>query len=336
MHPPVPAAHLTRRPDPERKLRLLERVRARLQVQRYAARTQQAYCDWVRRYVLFHNCTHPADMGESEVAAFLSYLARERNVSASTQNQALHALLFLYNQVLRNPLPLSGDIVRARHGRRLRVVLSAAEVRAVLRQMHGMPKVCAVLMYGGGLRLAECVSLRVKDVDLHRHDILVRQGKGDKDRHVPLPAVAVRAVSRQIERVRDLSERDRRSGVAGVVLPGALAVKLPNASRELAWQFLFPAARTYRDSVSGDFRRHHYHPTAVQRAFTAAVRASGIHKRATCHSLRHSFATHLLEAGTDIRTIQELLGHSSLRTTMIYTHVLNRGAMGVASPADKL
>lgn len=302
----------------------------------YSPRTEEAYCDWVRRFVLFHDRRHPTSMGEREIAHFLSHLARELRVSASTQNQALNALLFLYNQVLRHRVGISGELVRARRGRRLPVVLSTGEVRAILAKLNGVPKLCAILLYGSGLRLSECISLRVKDIDLERHEITVREGKGNKDRRVPLPAMALRAMRVQIERVEKLMHHDRMYGVASPELPDAISRKLPNAGRELAWQFLFPASRTYQERGTGTRRRHHLHETALQRAFGVAVRASGIRKRATCHTLRHSFATHLLESGSDIRTIQELLGHGSLRTTMVYTHVLNKGGLGVKSPADRL
>jgi integron integrase len=275
-------------------------------------------------------------MGEAEIGAFLTHLATERQVSASTQNQALQAILFLYNHVLGQPVGTIRGVERAKRPQRLPVVLSAPEVRSVLSQLCGVPRLCGVLMYGSGLRVSECVALRVKDVDFDRFEITVRAGKGNKDRRIPLPRVAVPSLRRHMDRVRRQFERDIAHGLTGAALPGALHRKLPNASREWAWQWVFPAARVYVDRGSGARRRHHYHESAVQRAVTAAVRASGIPKRATCHSFRHSFATHLLESGSDIRTIQELLGHTDIRTTMIYTHVLNRGGLAVASPADKL
>lgn len=307
-----------------------------MRVLHYSPRTAQTYCDWIRRFVLFHDRKHPQRMSDCEVAAFLTHLAGDLNVSASTQNQALNALLFLYKDVLRQPVGISGEIVRAKRGRRLPVVLGTTEVRAVLSQMRGTAKLCATLMYGSGLRLSECVSLRVKDVDLERREIVVRSGKGNKDRRVPLPTVAVGALRSQVKRRERLLHADLRNNIQGGLLPGALERKLPNACRELAWQYLFPATRTFVERSTKTRRRHHYHETALQRAFGGAVRSAGLTKRATCHTLRHSFATHLLESGTDIRTIQELLGHTSLRTTMIYTHVLNRGGLGVKSPADNL
>lgn len=286
--------------------------------------------------MLYHERRHPREMGEPELAAFLTHLATERNVSASTQNQALHAILFLYNHVLGQPLGLIHGVEPAKRARRLPVILSSSEVRAVLSGLRGVPRLCAVLMYGSGLRVSECVSLRVKDVDFDRFEITVRGGKGDKDRRVPLPRTAVPALRKHLDRVRLQFQRDLAQGLRGAALPDALERKLPGAARDWVWQWVFPAVRVYVEARTGFRRRHHYHESAVQRAVTASVRASGIAKRATCHSFRHSFATHLLESGSDIRTIQELLGHSDVRTTMIYTHVLNRGGMGVRSPADRL
>jgi integron integrase len=332
----IPASHLGRRAEPERRLRLLERVRARLKTRHYSERTEDAYCDWVRRFILFHERRHPSTMGEQEIAGFLTDLATAKNVSPSTQNQALHALLFLYRHVLGRNVGLVADIAPAKRGRRLPTVLSFSEVRTILTRMRGVPRLCASLMYGSGLRLSECTQLRVRDIDFERAEILVRCGKGGRDRRVPLPRMAVPALTVHLERTRRRFERDLRDGVSGAPLPNALARKLPSANRDWGWQYVFPAARVYVERETGKRRRHHLHETAVQRAFTAAVRSSGMSKRATCHSLRHSFATHLLENGADIRTIQELLGHTSLQTTMIYTHVLNRGGLGVQSPADKL
>jgi integron integrase len=275
-------------------------------------------------------------MGEQEISAFLNHLATDGRVSASTQNQALHALLFLYRHILCRDMGLIPGLTPAKRGRRLPVVLSVSEVRSVLSHMRGVARLCASLMYGSGLRLSECIQLRVKDIDFDRSEIMVRVGKGNKDRRVPLPRLASTALRVQIERVQKQFERDLRSGVMGAPLPGALERKMPSADRDWSWQYVFPAARVYVERETGKRRRHHIHDSAIQRAVAEAVRSSGIAKRATCHSLRHSFATHLLESGSDIRTIQELLGHTSLQTTMIYTHVLNRGGLGVQSPADRL
>jgi len=334
--PAIPASHLVGPPDPSRRYRLLEQVRRGLRVRHYSRRTEIAYCAWIRRFVLFHGRRHPSTMGEEQIAAFLNDLATTGGVSASTQNQALHALLFLYRHILKRDMGLVPGLTPAKRGRRLPVVLSVGEVRLILSRMRGVPRLCASLMYGSGLRLSECTGLRVKDIDFDRGEIMVRAGKGDKDRRVPLPRLASPALKVQIERVRKRFERDLRAGVRGSPLPGALGRKLPNTERDWRWQYLFPASRVYVERETGKRRRHHIHDSAIQRALGDAVRVSGISKRASCHSLRHSFATHLLESGSDIRTIQELLGHSSLQTTMIYTHVLNRGGLGVTSPADRL
>jgi integron integrase len=286
-------------------------------VRRYSRRTELAYCGWIRRFVVFHGLRHPSSMGEEEIAAFLNHLATVGNVSASTQNQALHSLLFLYRRLLKRDIGIIDGLTPAKHGRRLPVVLSTDEVRLVLEQMRGVPRLCASLMYGSGLRLSECTALRVKDIDFDRGEIMVRGGKGDKDRRVPLPKLAVPALRVQIERMQKRFELDLRAGILGSELPGALDRKIANAERDWRWQYLFAASRAYTEAKTGKRRRHHLHETAIQRAFSDAVRSSGIVKRATCHSLRHSFATHLLESGSDIRTIQELLGHNSLQTTMI-------------------
>jgi integron integrase len=331
----IPAAHLGGAPDPTRRFRLLERLRSRLRTRHYSRRTEDAYVDWVRRYILFHGRPHPRTMGAREIAAYLSHLATVRRVSASTQNQALAALLFLYRHVLSADVGFIHGIERAKRPARLPVVLSQSEVRAVMRELRGAARLCGLLMYGAGLRVGECVRLRVKDVDFERHEIVVRGGKGAKDRCVPLPRVASRVLATHLDRERSRHSWDVRRDVRTTELPDALAVKLPEAARSWPWHYVFSAARVHRDA-SGVLRRHHLHESAVQRAVTTAVRTSGIAKRATCHTLRHSFATHLLESGADIRTIQELLGHSDLRSTMIYTHVTHRGGLGVASPADKL
>jgi integron integrase len=332
----IPISHLELHPEPERRFRLMERLRRRLRTRHYSPRTEKAYCGWVRRFVLFHDRRHPQAMGEPEIAEFLTHLATAGDVSASTQNQAMHAILFLYRHVLLRPIGFIAEIGPARGPQRLPVILSKTEVKAILGGMRGVSRLSATLMYGSGLRVSECVSLRVKDVDMDRREILVRCGKGDKDRRVPLPVTAMPALRVHLERIKKQFTRDLGRGVSGAALPGALSRKLPNADRDWAWQFVFPATRIYQENGTGIRRRHHLHESVVQRAMTEAVRASGIAKRATCHSLRHSFATHLLESGSDIRTIQGLLGHSDVRTTMRYTHVLNRGAMGVQSPADRL
>jgi integron integrase len=273
-------------------------------------------------------------MGAAEVTQYLSSLATEHHVAASTQNQALSALLFLYRDVLAVDMPWLNDVVRARRPARLPVVLTGDEVRAVVRQLHGAPRLMAILLYGSGLRLMECARLRVKDVDFARHQIVVRAGKGDKDRTTTSPEIISRDLTGHLEATKRQHEADLRQGAGWVELPGALARKYPNAGREWAWQWVFPAPRLYVDRETGQRRRHHLHESVLQRAVKDAVRRAGITKPATCHTLRHSFATHLLEDDRDIRTVQELLGHRDVSTTMIYTHVLNRGPAGVRSPAD--
>lgn len=320
-----------------RSPRLLDEVRRHARLRHYSIRTEQAYVGWIRRFILANGKRHPRTLGAAEVEAFLSMLATEGNVAASTQNQALSALLFLYREVLDIDLPWMENIVRAKRPRRLPVVLSPAEVAALLSVMpEGTPELMARLLYGTGMRLMECVRLRIKDVDFARREICVRDGKGGKDRRVPLPETLRERLMRQRERALLLHRADLASGGGRVHLPHALARKYPNADAEPGWQYLFPATRLSTDPRSGRRGRHHLAEEVLQRAVTAARRQAGIAKPATCHTLRHSFATHLLEAGHDIRTVQELLGHKDLATTQIYTHVLGRGASAVASPLDRL
>jgi len=313
----------------------MEIVRRRLRERRYSARTEAAYVFWIRRFIVENGRRHPSDLGEADVARFLSALALEDQVASSTQNQALAALVFLYAHVVGRPLARVEGIAPATRPRRLPVVLSQREIRGILRHLEQPYRLCVELMYGSGLRVSECARLRVKDVDLDRRELVVREGKGGKDRRTPLATSAVRPLSEQIERQRRRFAADARAGVGTTGLSEALLRKFPNVDRDWRWQYVFAASRTFR-TPDGRRWRHHLHETALQRAMRAAVKASGISKRATCHSLRHSFATHLLEAGTDIRTVQELLGHADLQTTMQYTHVLNRGGLGVRSPADAL
>ena len=291
---------------------------------------------WIRRFILFHRKRHPIDMGAPEVTQFLSSLVVAKNVAASTQNQALSAILFLYRDVLQQDLAWLDDVVRSKRPARLPVVLTREEVRAVLQRMHGVPRLMAILLYGSGLRLLECARLRVKDVDFARNQITVRAGKGDKDRMTMLPAVIKDALARHLEGVKRQHQFDLKHGAGWVELPWALARKYPNAGREWPWQWIFPATRIYVEPTTGQRRRHHLHESVLQRAVKDAVRLAGISKPASSHTFRHSFATHLLEDRKDIRTVQELLGHRDVSTTQIYTHILNHGPSGVESPADWL
>jgi integron integrase len=331
----IPANHLGAKSEPERKYRFMEKVRRALTEQRYSRRTCAAYAEWIRRYIVYHGRRHPIDLDSEDAKAFLSDLAVRRRVSASTQNQALAALVFLYDKVLARPLRRMPDMTRARVTRRLPVVLTQAEVRLVLARLTHPGRLVVSLLYGSGLRIEECLSLRIKDVDTDRREIVVRRAKGDKDRRVPLADATLADLAHARRLARELWERDRRAGVRVTGIGEALLRKLPTADASWSWYYLFPAARAFIDA-EGVSRRHHLHASHVQRLIPDVSRAAGIAKRVTCHSFRHSFATHLLESGTDIRTIQELLGHSSLKATMIYTHVLNRGALGVRSPADSL
>jgi integron integrase len=316
--------------------RLGERARAAMRLRHFSPRTEENYLGWMRRYHAFHGRRDPARLGAEHVTAVLNSLAVQGRVAAATQNQALAALLFLYREVLGITLPWLDDLVHARMPARLPVVLTRDEVRAVLAHMEGEPRLMATLLYGCGLRLLECCRLRVKDVDFGRNQIHIRRGKGDQDRVTMLPSSVKRDLAAHLARARVQHQRDLASGAGWVELPGALAKKLPNAGREWPWQWVFPATRLYTCRETGQRRRHHLHETVVQNAVRLAVLAAGLSKRATCHTLRHSFATHLLEDGSDIRTIQELLGHKDVATTMIYTHVLNRGPAGVRSPVDRL
>jgi len=316
------------------KPRLLDRVRHRCRVKHYSIRTEQRYTDWIRRFILFHGKRHPSEMGAREVEAFLTHLAVNGNVAASTQNQALAAILFLYKEVLEIELPWLDGITRAKKPPRLPVVLTETEVRTLLAQLDGVHHIIASLLYGSGLRLMEAMRLRIKDVDFERLEVTVRDGKGGKDRRTMLPRSLVEPLRSQLERVRIFHEQDIQNNVAPVYLPYALERKYPNAGKELGWQYFFPATSPAEDPRTGITRRHHLGEKAVQRAIKQAVRRAGINKPATSHTLRHSFATHLIEKGYDIRTVQELMGHKDIRTTQIYTHVLNRGGNAVLSPLD--
>jgi integron integrase len=314
--------------------RLLDQVRWAIELRHGSPRTAEAYAGWVRRFVLFHGKRHPSELGPGAVEAFLSDLAVRHRLASSSQNQALSALVFLYRVVLRAEFPELSEFVRAREPQRLPVVLTRAEVGALLGELKGVSGLVAQILYGSGLRLMECLELRVKDVDLRRRVLMVRRAKGGKDRGAPLAEKVCTPLARQLERAREVWELDLREGHGAVALPFALARKDRGAERSWLWQWVFPGARRFLDTESEWERRHHLHETAVQRAVKRAAVRAQIGKRVSCHTLRHSFATHLLERGCDIRSIQELLGHRSLTTTMIYTHVLDRGALGVRSPLD--
>lgn len=316
---------------------LIEVLRDRLRTRHYSARTVEAYEGWVRRYVRFHRPRHPRDMDVKELRDFLTHLARDLSVSASTQNQALAAIRFLYEGVLERPMAAPTDHLVAKSPVRLPTVLSVEEVGRVIAAMRGTPHLMAQLMYGSGLRVMECCTLRVKDLDPGRAELTVRRGKGGTDRRTMLPEAVLSALEVHLRAMRERHSVDVARGAGYVALPGALRSKLgPAAGRRWEWQWLFPATREYVDEASGERRRHHLHETVVQGAVVAAARSLGMSQRVTCHTFRHSFATHLLEAGYDIRTVQELLGHRDVSTTMIYTHVLNRGGLGVRSPLDGL
>lgn len=329
------AGHPATAEDPIGQSRLLNQIRAATRTRHYSIRTEDSYVDWARRYIAFHGQRAPGELGVPEINAFLSHLAVEDQVAASTQNQALNALVFLYRHVLYQDL--EGDInpIRAKAPDRLPVVLTRAEVRALMDELSGTHLLMAKILYGGGLRLLECLRLRVKDIDFAQRQIVVRDGKGMKDRLTMLPAGLVEPLRTQLAEVRAIHALDLAQGLGNVYLPFALERKHPNAGREWIWQYVFPAKRIAPDPRSGKLRRHHFDETVLQRAVKAAAEKAGIAKRVGCHTLRHSFATHLLENGYDIRTVQELLGHSDVKTTMIYTHVLNRGPRGVRSPLDE-
>lgn len=322
--------------DPAGGKRLIDCVREAIRARHYSFRTEQSYCGWVRRFILFHGKRHPLEMAEGEVNGFLTHLAVEGKVTASTQNQALSALLFLYREVLGRELDRIEGVVRAKAPKRLPVVLSREEVKAILDQMDGLERLMAGLLYGAGLRLRECLELRVKDLDFDRGELTVRGGKGAKDRVTMLPAKLYTPLRRQIDLARGLYEHDLARGTGLAVVPEALGRKYPNLNREWGWQWVFPASATTDHPRTGERVRWHVHESVLQKAVKAAVRKAGVAKLVGPHTFRHCFATHLLERGQDIRTVQELLGHANVSTTMIYTHVLNRGGRGVTSPGDDL
>ncbi|MDA8137367.1 MAG: integron integrase [Desulfobacteraceae bacterium] len=318
------------------KPRLLEQVRNAIRLKHYSIRTEHAYIDWIRRYIFFHNKKHPSEMDARHITAFLTDLAVNKKVTSSTQNQALCALVFLYREVLNRELGQFTDLAYAKRPAKLPVVYTRDEVKAILIQLEGTTWIMGQLLYGAGLRLMECLRLRVKDVDFGFKQIVVRDGKGHKDRVTMLPEIVIEPLKRHMQKVKHAHDKDLSEGFGMVYLPYALERKYPNANREWGWQYVFPADKRSVDPRSGTEQRHHVTEGVLQRAVKMAIRASGITKPGSCHSLRHSFATHLLEAGYDIRTVQELLGHNDVSTTMIYTHVLNRGGKGVVSPSDRL
>ena len=316
------------------KVKLLDQVREIIRLKHYSIRTEESYVGWIRKFILFHRKRHPAEMKEGEVVAFLSHLANYGKVTASTQNQAFSALMFLYRHVLKQELGEIEGVERAKRPSRLPVVLTRAEVKAVLSHLKDTEWLMASLLYGAGLRLMECLRLRVKDLDFSYHQLVVRDGKGQKDRVTMLPQVLEAPLKRHLERVKALHLNDLRRGYGEVYLPFALERKYPNAAKEWGWQYVFPSDRLSRDPRSGKVRRHHLDENTLQRAVKRGVRLADLTKPASCHTLRHSFATHLLEDGYNIRTVQELLGHKDVSTTMVYTHVLQRGGRGVRSPLD--
>ncbi|MDD5467192.1 MAG: integron integrase [Anaerolineales bacterium] len=319
--------------SPQEK-KLLDQVRDTLRTKHYSYRTEQAYVDWIRRYILFHKKRHPIEMGEAEIAAFITHLAAERHVAASTQNQALSAVLFLYRNVLQKEITLPPALVHIGRPKRLPTVLTRGEALAVINQMRGATRLMTGLLYGSGLRLMECLRLRVKDVDFGNHQIIVRDGKGENDRATILPDSLVTKLQNHLQDVRALHEKDLREGYGETVLPYALSVKYPNAGYEWAWQYVFPASQRSIDPQTGVIRRHHLDESVLQKAIREAARSANISKPVSPHTFRHSFATHLLQNSYDIRTVQELLGHKDVKTTMIYTHVLQRGGLAVRSPLD--
>jgi integron integrase len=332
---PFETAAISNTPSALPRPRLFDEVRRRLRLKHYSLATERAYLQWMRRFILANGKRHPREMGGADVERFLSALATERNVAASTQNQALSALLFLYREVLGVDLPWMENVVRAKRPRRVPTVLSQDEARRLLVAMDGRPWLLASLLYGTGMRLMECLRLRVKDIDFGRSEVTVRDGKGGKDRRTMLPRSLVEPLQREIERARVLREQDLVAGFGEARLPHALARKYPSAARDFGWQFVFPSVQRSRDPRDGCVRRHHFDDAVLSRALKSARVRAGIVKPLSAHTLRHSFATHLLEAGYDLRTIQELLGHKDLATTQIYTHVLNRGGGGVVSPLDR-
>ena len=316
------------------KVKLLDQVRITLRTNHYSRKTEESYVSWIKRFVLFNNKRHPNELSEGEIKKYLEYLAVKQHVSSSTQNQALCAIIFLYKRVLKKKLGDFGELIWAKKSKRLPVILAQEEIKKLLAQLSGTYWIMANLLYGSGLRLNECLQLRVKDIDFIYNQVTIRDPKGDKDRVTMLPERVIDPLKKHLEKVRRLHERDIQKGYGRVHLPNALVRKYPNADKEWGWQYIFPSAQLAIDPEDGVLRRHHIYETVLQKAVKEAVRKAGIVKPASCHTLRHSFATQLLQSGYDIRTVQELLGHRDVKTTMIYTHVLKKGGLGVRSPAD--
>jgi integron integrase len=322
--------------ESDRQPKLLDRLREAMRSRHYSRRTEQTYCSWVKRFIYFHNLRHPEEMAEPEINAFLTHLAVKAKISASTQNQALSALLFLYRSVLGKEIGDLGEVIRARKPKRLPVVMTRDEVKAVLSCLTGDKWLAVSLMYGAGLRLMECLRLRVQDIEFSRNEIMVRDGKGAEDRITMLPESLKAPLTNHLRKVKTIHKEDVDAGWGRVLMPNALDRKYPNAPADWRWQWVFPQENRWKNTKTGEEGRHHIDESLVQKAVRDAVAKAGLNKRATCHTFRHSFATHLLEGGYDIRTVQELLGHKDVKTTMIYTHVLNRGPAGVRSPVDTL
>ncbi|MBC8198098.1 MAG: integron integrase [Candidatus Marinimicrobia bacterium] len=320
----------------QKKPKLLEQVGIEVQTRHYSRRTEKTYRNWIKQFVLFHNKRHPKQMGKIEVNQFLSHLATRRNVSASTQNQALSAILFLYKNVLHKELGDFGDVIRAKHSRKIPVVFTKDEVKRILTQLIDEKQLMASLLYGSGLRLTECLRLRVKDVDFDNKQIIVRDGKGEKDRVTLMSEKVIPFLKKYLSKVRKIHTADSEKGVVTTNLPYALERKYPNIAKEWHWSYVFPSTKTVVDKKTGKVKRHHLNESVLQRAVKKAIKQAKVEKHGGCHTFRHSFATHLLENGYDIRTIQDLLGHKNLQTTMVYTHVMNKGPLGVKSPGDSL
>ena len=318
------------------KPKLLDQVRAAIRTRHYSRRTEKAYLGWIKRFILFHNKRHPAEMSAVEISQFLSHLALKENVAASTQNQALYAIIFLYKNVLDREIGEIDNIVWAKKPKKLPVVFTKTEVKTVIKQLSGVKWIMANLLYGAGLRLMECLRLRVQDIDFEYNQIIIRDAKGQKDRVTVLPEIVKEALEKHLEKVKRLHEKDLVQGFGEVYLPYALERKYTNANKQWKWQYIFPSEKLSIDPRSGKKRRHHLDESVLQRTVKEAIRQAGINKNGNCHTFHHSFATHLLEDGYDIRTVQELLGHEDVSTTMVYTHVMKKGGLGVKSPADKL